>query len=138
MEQQPKTLQQAIQHYADEQVCIDTVAALRWPNGPKCPACGNKDHRIRMKVRENNWSKTVIMGMLERGGKVQAKIVPDRRKDALCAAIQETIEKGSQLYTDEHPAYLAVEDEYAHKIVNHLERYVDGKVHTQTIENFWS
>jgi transposase-like protein len=33
----PKTLQEAIKHFADEQTCIDTVAALRWPNGPVCP-----------------------------------------------------------------------------------------------------
>lgn len=40
----PKTLQQAIRYFSDEQVCIDTVAALRWPNGPECPACGHKEH----------------------------------------------------------------------------------------------
>src|SRR5271170_3995276 len=35
----PKTLQEAIQHFSDEQVCIDAVAAMRWPNGAECPAC---------------------------------------------------------------------------------------------------
>ena len=40
----PKTLQQAIKHFSDEQVCIDTVASLRWPDGPACPACEKKDH----------------------------------------------------------------------------------------------
>jgi len=33
----PKTLLEAIQHFSDEQVCIDTVAEMRWPDGPKCP-----------------------------------------------------------------------------------------------------
>ena len=43
--EQPKTLQQAIRHYSDEQVCIDAVAALRWPDGkPTCPACGHQEH----------------------------------------------------------------------------------------------
>jgi transposase-like protein len=42
--EKPKTLQQAIRYFADEQVCIDTVAALRWPEGPVCPACGHKEH----------------------------------------------------------------------------------------------
>ena len=36
----PKTLLQAIQHFSNEQVCIDTVAAMRWPNGVTCAACG--------------------------------------------------------------------------------------------------
>src|ERR1035438_368884 len=40
----PKTLQEAIQHYSDEQVCIDAVAKMRWPDGPTCPACGHKEH----------------------------------------------------------------------------------------------
>src|SRR5882757_6855212 len=40
----PKTLQQAIQYFSNEQVCIDTVAVLRWPDGPICPKCGNKEH----------------------------------------------------------------------------------------------
>src|SRR6266403_829434 len=35
----PKTLQDAILHFADEQVCIDTVAKLRWPEGPRCVKC---------------------------------------------------------------------------------------------------
>jgi transposase-like protein len=35
----PKTLQEAIQYFSDEQVCIDAVAEMRWPNGPECPAC---------------------------------------------------------------------------------------------------
>jgi transposase-like protein len=41
----PKTLQEAIQHFSDEQVCIDAVAAMRWPEGVVCPhvGCGEKD-----------------------------------------------------------------------------------------------
>lgn len=39
-----KTLQQAIQKFNDEQTCIDTLAAMRWANGPECPACGHKEH----------------------------------------------------------------------------------------------
>lgn len=40
-----KTLQQAIRHFSDENVCIDAVANLRWPDGiPTCPKCVGKDH----------------------------------------------------------------------------------------------
>src|SRR3979411_3133027 len=39
----PKTLQQAIQYFSDEQVCIDAVAAMRWPDGPRCPDCPRRD-----------------------------------------------------------------------------------------------
>jgi transposase-like protein len=40
----PKTLQQAIKYFSEEQVCIDTVSSLRWPNGPVCPCCGHGEH----------------------------------------------------------------------------------------------
>ncbi len=39
----PQTLQQAIQYFSDEQVCIDAVAAMRWPDGPRCPYCIGED-----------------------------------------------------------------------------------------------
>ncbi len=39
----PETLQQAIQHFSDEQVCIDAVAAMRWPEGVECPHCDAKE-----------------------------------------------------------------------------------------------
>src|SRR5580658_9285972 len=42
---QPKTLREAILYFDDEQICIDTVARLRWPDGiPTCPRCAYKDH----------------------------------------------------------------------------------------------
>jgi transposase-like protein len=66
----------------------------------------HKEKRIRTKVREGNWGKTIVMGMLERGGHVKAKVVANRRKPALHAAIAETVEKGTQLYTDEHNGYM--------------------------------
>jgi len=64
-----KTLQQAIHYFSDEQVCIDTVAALRWPNGVECPACGHKDHyylktQKRWKCKECYKQFTVKLGTI--------------------------------------------------------------------------
>jgi transposase-like protein len=39
----PKTLLEAIQYFSDEQVCVDAVALMRWPNGPQCPDCNTKN-----------------------------------------------------------------------------------------------
>src|SRR5271165_2368048 len=44
MPEKPKTLQEVIQYYSDPDVCIQVVAAARWPNGVECPACGHKEH----------------------------------------------------------------------------------------------
>lgn len=40
--------------------------------------------------------------------------------------------------TDELLSYDALDSDYAHKVINHAEQYVDGNVHTNRMENFWS
>src|ERR1035437_6648064 len=72
----------------------------------------HKDRRIKTKVREGNWGKAIVMGMLERGGHVKTKVVPNPRKTALHAAIEETVEKGTQLYIDEYNGDMHVSPEY--------------------------
>src|SRR5258708_31712967 len=64
-----KTLQQAVKHCSDEQTCIDAVAALRWTNGPECPACGHKEHyylktQRRWKCKECYKQFTVKLGTI--------------------------------------------------------------------------
>lgn len=94
----------------------------------------------RMKLRERpHYGKTIVMGILERGGKVTTRVIRDRKTENLRPVVTDVIDEGSLVYTDEHHAYpAALADGYTHKIVNHLQQYVDGTVHTQGIENFWS
>ena len=82
--------------------------------------------------------KTAVMGILERGGKVRATVVPSRRKYALQAEVRRHVEAGSALYTDALLSYEGLASEYAHKVVDHAVQYVDGRVHTNGLENFWS
>lgn len=93
--------------------------------------------RRRRNVKDKG-AKTMVMGVVERGGRVYAKVVPDRKKETIMAAILPVIEKGSTVHTDEFPGYPFAMKEYEHKVVNHLMKYVDGNVHTNGIENFWS
>jgi transposase-like protein len=44
MDTKPKTLQEATKYFSDEQVCINTIAKMRWPNGPECPRCHHNEH----------------------------------------------------------------------------------------------
>ena len=55
MENELKTLSDAIRYFADEQVCIDTVAAMRWPNGVQCPACLTPDARQHWLKNQRRW-----------------------------------------------------------------------------------
>jgi transposase-like protein len=249
--EQPKTLQSAIRHFSDEQVCIQTIAKLRWPNGPECPACGHKEHyylatQKRWKCKEcykqftvklgtifedspialDKWlialwmlvncrngvssyevgralgitqksawfvlhrlrfalqtgsltklggngapvevdetfiggkarfmhkakrerlssnggmqggsGKAVVMGLLERGGKVRTAVIPHRRQNIPEKIVRELVEPGAEVHTDEFTGYYNLKDGYLHKVVNHLEGYVKENVHTNGIENFWS
>ena len=85
-------------------------------------------------------AKAMVMGAVERGGKVYARVVENRRKETIKDVIFPVIEKGTTVNTDEFPAYIhaAKDAEFEHNVINHLEKYVDGNVHTNGIENFWS
>jgi transposase-like protein len=245
---QPKTLQEAIRYYSDEQVCIDVVAKLRWPNGPECPACGHKEHyylatQKRWKCKEcykqftvklgtifeespihlDKWltalwmlvnckngissyevastigitqksawfvlhrlryalqtgsimklggpsgevevdetfiggkarnmhlskrkrritgtggkDKVIVLGILERGGRVRTQVVKDRKLETVQPEIRKHVQAGTALYSDEWVAYRGLEADYAHQVIDHAEKYVDGRVHTNSLENFWS
>jgi len=249
MDAKAKTLQQVIRYFSDEQICIDTVAQMRWPDGPVCPACGHKEHyylktqrrwkckecykqfsvkvgtifedspltldkwlcamwlianckngisscevardlgitqksawfmlhRIRKAMQDGSLvkmggpdsevevdetfiggkarnmhkskkigkgfekrgvtGKTIVMGMLERGGHVTTKIIRDREKPTLHAHVAECIEEGTKIYSDEWGPYTGLDEKFAHQVINHAEKYVDGRVHTNGMENFWS
>lgn len=249
MDAKAKTLQQVIRYFSDEQVCIDTVAEMRWPDGPACPACGHKEHyylktqrrwkckecykqfsvkvgtifedsplpldkwlcamwlianckngvssceiardlgitqksawfmlhRIRKAMQDGSLvkmggpdsevevdetfiggkarnmhkskkigkgyqhrgivNKTIVMGMLERGGSVTTKVIQDREKPTLHGHVAECIEAGTKIYSDEWGPYTGLDENYEHQVINHAEKYVDGRVHTNGLENFWS
>src|SRR5207245_1462226 len=58
--------------------------------------------------------KTVVVGFMERGGKVRTQIVTKRRKHNLQPLVREQVEAGAALYTDALKAYIGLEDEYKH------------------------
>ena len=244
----PKTLQQAIRYFSDEQVCIDTVAKMRWPNGPVCPACEKKEHyylksqrrwkckecgrqfsvklgtifedsplsldkwlcalwmvvnskngissyevaralgitqksvwfmlqRLRLALQEKSLvklggnrkevevdetfiggkarnmhrsvhqrrivqggphDKTVVFGMLERGGKVRTKVISNRRKHTLQKEIRDHVTVNSVLFSDRLQSYEGLIRDYCHYMIDHAVKYVDGTVHTNNLESYWS
>jgi transposase-like protein len=245
----PKTLQEAVKYYSDEQVCINAVAALRWDDGkPVCPKCGVVEgerkhywlaaqkrwkcyacrkqfsvkvdsvfedsalgldkwlialwmlcnckngissheigrelgisqksawhllHRLRYALhlpdddlltgtieadetfiggRVSNMHKSkraklggkkrgvvgkaIVVGMLERNGRVKTQIVLERTKPVLNALMKKHIDKDATLVTDEWGGYVGTG--LKHAVINHAEEYVRGQIHTQSIENFWA
>lgn len=82
--------------------------------------------------------KTAVMGILQRDGKVRTVVVPNRKKKELQAEVHKYVEAGSALYTDALLSYDGLASKYAHQVVDHAVAYVDGKVHTNGLENYWS
>lgn len=82
--------------------------------------------------------KTVVMGMLERGGTVKTHVIAERDKKTLHGKVADHIEAGAEVVTDELVSYWGLAENYTHNIINHAEEYVRGTAHTNGMENFWS
>lgn len=87
--------------------------------------------------------KAIVMGMLERGGKVVAKVVKGRHKPDLLPLIADHIAPKTAIHTDELATYGALGRpetamDYEHQVIDHTAAYVAGNVHVNGIENFWS
>ncbi|MEI9977556.1 MAG: IS1595 family transposase [Edaphobacter sp.] len=96
----------------------------------------------RMEGHEVRWdNKTAVMGMLNRQTReVRAKVIPNVKRETLQAEILKNIGFNAHVFTDQHVGYDGLDKlkNFTHKTVNHMEEYVNGRVHTQGIENFWS
>jgi len=95
------------------------------------------DKKARKIIGTGGKDKTIVMGILERGGKVRASVVPTRKKGQVQAEIRKHVEAGSAIFTDALKSYEGL-TEFEHQVVDHAVEYVRGKVHTNGMEKFWS
>jgi transposase-like protein len=82
--------------------------------------------------------KAIVMGVLERGGRVRTQIIKDRQKETLQPIVRKHVHAGTVLFTDEMGGYQGLQGEFEHQIINHAVQYVNGRIHTNGLENFWS
>ena len=96
----------------------------------------------RMEGYETNLkNKVPVMGMLDRESRqVRAKVIPNVKRETLQAEILNNVGVNAHVFTDQHVGYDGIDKfkNFTHRTVNHLTEYVNGRVHTQGIENFWS
>lgn len=84
-------------------------------------------------------TKTPVVGIIERGGELRAEIVPNTNRKHLQAFIDKHLETGAKINTDEWKGYNGLNKMYDHSFVKHnTGEYVQGDVHTNTLEGFWS
>jgi transposase-like protein len=105
---------------------------------------GGKSRNMHVAKRERRITgtggrdKTAVMGFLERGGQVKTAVVPNRKTGAIQGNVRKHVEAGAALYTDALMSYRGLGSDYAHQVVDHALEYVNGQVHTNGLENFWS
>jgi transposase-like protein len=96
---------------------------------------GNKHSHLRGK------SKTPVLGVVERRGRVITRVLPDATKDSILPVVGEVLPPRTMIYSDQSTTLEQVRwmgQNHKHATVNHSERYVDGYAHTNTIDGFWS
>jgi hypothetical protein len=69
---------------------------------------------------------------------VKAKVIPNVQRGTVQAEVRAHVEPGSEVFTDKLHGYTDLSDEYVHAAIDHAEKYVEGRVHTNGLENFWS
>jgi len=102
----------------------------------------NKNRHAKKKVKNSQGrsmkDKVAVLGMLERNGKLNARIVVDVQAETLTEEILKNVKCSANVYTDEWLGYNDLPKYYNHSIVKHgVREFVNGKSYTNNIEGFW-
>jgi len=100
----------------------------------------HKDKKwAKMRDFSGTVGKVAVMGLLDRGSKrVRTTVIGGRKRKHLAPEVYKNVEPGSTVYTDAFNSYGKLSEDFIHQFVDHAKNYVDGKVHTNGLENFWS
>jgi transposase-like protein len=105
----------------------------------------HKSKRERVVQGRGTIGKVAVLGLLERHGddakshsRVRTKVVGDIRTPTLDKSVREHVAPGASVYTDALASYRLLGGDFIHKFIDHAEKYAEGIVHTNGIENFWS
>jgi transposase-like protein len=102
----------------------------------------SKRKRLGISQSRSMIGKVAVMGLLQRhgdGSHVRTQVISNRKKHQLEQIVGEHVEVGAALYTDALRSYDRMGQKgYVHSVIDHAETYVDGQVHTNGLENFWS
>jgi len=83
--------------------------------------------------------KTAVIGIVQREGRVVAKVTGDLSSASVLPFVQQHVKRGSTIMTDEFSTYRGVRKGYRRRAINHsLKQFANGNAHTNTIEGFWS
>jgi len=105
------------------------------------PRKGNRRNDDRPNKRGRGTDKAPVVGAVERGGKITAKATAKEKMKGrhMRAFVRERVDVSrAGLITDEYKGYLGMFRVLPHAVIKHQDWYVDGDIHTNTIEGFWA
>jgi transposase-like protein len=100
----------------------------------------HKDRKARLFEQGGmHGGKTAVQGIYDRNVRqVRAHVVPNVKRETLQNAVLQNVRYGSTIYTDDAVGYDLLRNRFVHDVVSHAETYVKGRVHTNSLENFWA
>ena len=99
----------------------------------------HKDKKQKGTQGRSTKTKQPVIGIANRGGKIRAKKAKDVKGKTLKGFINENVEKGTAVVTDEWSAYRGLSKNFDHFVIKHNQgEYARGDVHTNTVESFWA
>lgn len=100
---------------------------------------GGAPRHYHMSRKTQKRRKSVVVGLLQRGGGVRPRVVADVTAASLKGAIRDNVKRSARIMTDEWSGYRGLHKEYAaHETVIHSRHeYVRGDIHTNSIEGFF-
>jgi len=102
----------------------------------------NKNRHYNKRVnyaKDGMIDKSIVFGMYQRNGKVDAFVVEDRKERTLCPLVYCKIKKDATVFTDELTSYSTLSQRYNHHSIDHSKgQYGNGVIGTNGIENLWS
>lgn len=118
---------------------VEADEAFIGPNPTKMNRKQRQKYSVERNKRGGMIAKTAVHGMLDRDlRQIRARVLPNIKRETLQNAILAQVTPFAKVYTDEAVAYDGLSKNYIHKVINHSQEYVNGQIHTQGIENFWS
>ena len=102
-----------------------------------------KRERVGMTKGRAVAGKIAVMGLLDRHGKdgvsqIRMEVLGGLKRKTFQSRVREHVAVGSNIYTDAFLSYRGLQGDYVHGFIDHAEKYVDGQIHTNGCENFWS
>ncbi len=102
-----------------------------------------KRERLNVKRGRSIAGKVAVMGLLERHpekgkSRIRTEVLSSLRRPHIQEHVRRHVEPGASLNTDAFFSYAGLSREYVHNVIDHAECYVQGTVHTNGTENFWS